>query len=111
MSAAARSPFYFQPTVLADVTPKMKIAYEETFGPVMTIMKFDTEADAIRLANSTVYGLGCSIFSADYTRAERIGAQMDCGQVSINDFAMVPMIQSLPFGGCKVSSVMRVIYW
>jgi len=57
----------------------------------------------VEMANSTEYGLGCSIFTTNYTRADRVARQIESGMVSINDFGMVPMIQSLPFGGCKKS--------
>jgi acyl-CoA reductase-like NAD-dependent aldehyde dehydrogenase len=90
---------YFEPTILADVTHKMEIANEETFGPVMTIIKFSNEDELIDMVNCTAYGLASSVFSGDYSRAERVGNRVVAGMCTINDFAMVPMVQSLPFGG------------
>ncbi len=56
----------------------------------------------IKMSNSVEYGLGSSVFTGSYSRGNRVASQLDCGQVAINDFATVPLIQSLPFGGCKV---------
>jgi len=94
---------YFEPTILADVTHEMEIANEETFGPVMTLIKFKTEDEVIRMANCTNYGLGSSVFTKDYKKASRVASALVTGMVTVNDFAMVPMIQSLPFGGVKHS--------
>jgi len=94
---------YFEPTILADVTLDMRIVSEETFGPVMPIIKFSTEEELIKIANQGIYGLGCSIFTTDYRKAERVKSAVLSGMTTINDFVMVPMVQSLPFGGCKKS--------
>jgi len=98
-----KHPTYFEPTVLADVDLKMEIATEETFGPVMTVIRWKSEDELEKLCNSTPYGLGSSIFSKDYSKAERISKRIVTGMANINDFAIVPLIQSLPFGGVRAS--------
>lgn len=94
---------FFRPTVLSGVTHAMEIANEEAFGPVMSIIKFSTEEEVIKMANCTQYGLGSSVFTTDYTKAERVTSQLVTGMTTVNDFGMVPMVQSLPFGGVKHS--------
>ena len=64
--------FFFAPTVVADVTPDMQITQEEVFGPVVVIMKFSTDAEALAIVNSSPYGLGASVFSTNRSRAERL---------------------------------------
>ncbi|KAN0050041.1 hypothetical protein ACTA71_003141 [Dictyostelium dimigraforme] len=98
---------YFLPTVLANVTEKMTIFQEEAFGPVCTIVKFSNEQELIRMANGTVFGLGCSILSGDIKRAERIGSKISTGMLTINDYGASYLIQDLPFGGCKESGFGR----
>ncbi|KAM9953324.1 hypothetical protein ACTFIR_008389 [Dictyostelium discoideum] len=98
---------YFLPTVLANVTENMTIFQEEAFGPVCSIIKFSGEHDLIRKANSTVFGLGCSILSSDLKRAERIGSKISTGMLTINDYGASYLIQDLPFGGCKESGFGR----
>jgi acyl-CoA reductase-like NAD-dependent aldehyde dehydrogenase len=97
-----RHRLFFPPTILADVTHEMRIVNEEAFGPVMLLIPFDSDAQLVEMANGTGYGLGGSIFSTDYARAERIGKQISSGMLTINDFGLGYLIQSLPFGGCKV---------
>jgi len=94
---------YFKPTILSDVTHKMRIANEEAFGPIMSIFKFDSEEEVIEQANCTNFGLGSCVFTRSLARAERVTSQLETGMTSINDFGMVPMVQSLPFGGVKHS--------
>jgi acyl-CoA reductase-like NAD-dependent aldehyde dehydrogenase len=94
---------FYPLTVLADVTHEMDIANTEAVGPVMTILSFTDDRDLVRQVNSTVYGLGCSIFTSDLTRGDRIARHLLCGMANINDFAGVPLVQSLPFGGIKDS--------
>lgn len=94
---------YFAPTVLAEVNHSMRIANEEGFGPIMSCIRFKTETELVRMANCTSYGLGSSIFTTDYAKAERISAQLRTGMTTINDFGMVPMVQCLPFGGVRDS--------
>ena len=99
---------FFEPTILTDVTPKMRIANEELFGPVMLLMRVQNEQDAIDLTNATPFGLGCTVLTRDRGRAKRIAEAVDVGNVSINDFAMTYMANDLPFGGTKKSGVGRL---
>ena len=89
-----------QPTVFDDVTPEMTIAREEIFGPVLAILPYDDEDDAVRIANDTIYGLAGGVWSADEERAKRVAARIRTGQVEINGGAFNPMA---PFGGYKQS--------
>ncbi|HHH30702.1 MAG TPA: aldehyde dehydrogenase family protein [Polyangiaceae bacterium] len=99
---------FFSPTILADVHHGMRITQEEQFGPIMVVMKFDTDREAVRLANDCPYGLGSSIFSRDPARAERIAAAVRAGMTVINDYGLAYMIQSLPFGGVGRSGFGRI---
>ncbi|KAF4549903.1 Aldehyde dehydrogenase-like protein 12 [Elsinoe fawcettii] len=102
---------YFQPTLLVDVDPSMRIAQEEVFGPIALLMRADSPDDAIRKANSTPYGLGSSVFASVSTAADRAiiekcVSQIKSGMVAINDFACYYAVQ-LPFGGVKGSGYGR----
>ena len=92
--------FYVRPTVFADVTNDMTIAREEIFGPVLSIMKFDTEEDAVRIANDTVYGLTNYVQSEDGARRNRLARQLRSGMVEMNG---VGRSAGSPFGGMKQS--------
>eukprot|EP00047_Mylnosiga_fluctuans_P005047 m.238080 g.238080 ORF g.238080 m.238080 type:complete len:605 (+) comp13244_c0_seq1:33-1847(+) len=98
---------FFEPTLLVDVTPEMDIARNEVFGPVMVILKAKNDADAQRIVNASEYGLGSSVFSLNYARAERIAAGIRAGMCNINDFGINYLCQSLPFGGVKISGFDR----
>lgn len=87
---------YIQPTVLADVTPEMRVAREEIFGPVITILKYSDIDEAISLANNTEFGLGGVVFGADQEKALEVADAVDTGSVGINFFASN---HSAPFGG------------
>ena len=102
------SKHYFEPTILADVTPDMRIMQDETFGPVMVIVRVRDEDEAIRLANATEYGLSSSVFSKDPARARRIADRIVAGSTCINDWALMYMVQDLPFGGVKGSGFGRL---
>jgi aldehyde dehydrogenase (NAD+) len=92
--------YYVQPTVFANVKPEMTIAREEIFGPVLAIMPYESEADAVRMANDTVYGLAAYVQSGDVNHARKVAAEMRAGQVSIN----YPALDTgAPFGGYKQS--------
>jgi len=93
-----------QPTVFSEVTPDMTIAKEEIFGPVLSIIPYDTEEEAIEIANGTPYGLAGAVWSGDPARAERVARQMRTGQVDINGGQFNP---SAPFGGYKQSGIGR----
>jgi acyl-CoA reductase-like NAD-dependent aldehyde dehydrogenase len=99
---------YYPPTVLADVRPEMRIANEEVFGPVMLILRVQDDAEAIALANGTVFGLQSSVFTRDRQRGERIAAALEAGATVINDFGLCYLNQDLPFGGVKHSGFGRM---
>lgn len=96
--------YYVAPTVFADVTPEMTIAQEEIFGPVVSIIKYEDEDDALRIANGTVYGLAGAVWAADEAEAVAFARRMDTGQVDINGGRFNPLA---PFGGYKQSGVGR----
>lgn len=91
---------YVQPTVFAGVTPEMTIAREEIFGPVVSIMTYKSEEEAIAIANDSIYGLSGSVYSADLERAKGVAAQMRTGMVHLNG---APADAKAPFGGYKQS--------
>ena len=100
---------FYAPTVLADVTPAMRIMREEVFGPVMLLCPYQTDNEAIAIANSTEFGLSASVFSGSAARARRIASQLESGMVAINDFGgLTYMAQDLPFGGIKRSGYGRM---
>ncbi|MEV0093073.1 aldehyde dehydrogenase family protein [Streptomyces sp. NPDC050738] len=96
--------YYVSPTVFADVTPEMTIAQEEIFGPVVSILKYEDEDDALRIANGTVYGLAGAVWAAEPAEAVAFARRMDTGQVDINGGRFNPLA---PFGGYKQSGVGR----
>jgi len=102
-----RGPNFYAPTVLANVTQEMRIMREETFGPVLPIMAFDTEEEAIRLANDSEFGLGASIFTRDRARGERLARRIASGTVLINDVVCGFGISEAPHGGVKSSGIGR----
>ena len=105
-TAGAAGQFY-PPTVLADVTPAMRIVQEEVFGPVLCISAFDTDDEAVALANGCAFGLGSNVFSRNARRARALAARLEAGMSSVNDFASTYMSQALPFGGVKDSGFDR----
>jgi len=92
--------YYVKPTIFAGVKPEMTIAREEIFGPVISVLAYDDEDDAVRIANDTIYGLAGGVWSADASRAERIARRLHTGQVDINGGRFNPLA---PFGGFKQS--------
>ncbi|MFE7465499.1 aldehyde dehydrogenase family protein [Streptomyces sp. NPDC057499] len=96
--------YFVSPTVLADVTPEMTVAQEEIFGPVLSILRYEDEDDALRIANGTVYGLAGAVWSGDEDRAVAFARRMETGQVDINGGRFNPLA---PFGGYKRSGVGR----
>lgn len=98
---------HFAPTVLVDVNHSMTIMKEETFGPVIAVMPFSTEEEAIRLANDTEYGLSCSIWTRDPKKAERVSNQLETGNICLNDVLVTAANPHLPFGGVKQSGIGR----
>ncbi len=97
--------FYMQPTVFADVKDDMTIAREEIFGPVMSVLDFDTEEEVLARANDTEFGLAAGVFTNDLTRAHRIVAGFEAGTCYINTYNLAPV--EAPFGGSKMSGVGR----
>lgn len=92
--------YYVRPTVFGDVTPQMRIAREEIFGPVLAIMSYDTEDEAIEIANDTPFGLAGFVQSRDIKRARKVANRIRAGRVYLNG---APFDRSLPFGGYKRS--------
>ena len=96
---------FFQPTVLTDVTPAMAVAHEETFGPVAPLFRFETEEEAVQMANDTEYGLASYLYSRDISRVWRIAEALEYGMVGINTGLISTAIA--PFGGVKSSGIGR----
>ncbi|MEF2977230.1 phenylacetaldehyde dehydrogenase StyD [Subtercola sp. YIM 133946] len=97
--------FFVRPTIFADVDNSMAIAQEEIFGPVGVVIPFDTEEEAIRIANATPYGLAASIWTSDVSIAHRVAAEVRAGAVWINGWAAID--PALPWGGMKTSGIGR----
>lgn len=98
------SGYYVAPTIFADVTPRMTIAREEIFGPVLTLMPYDSEEEAIAIANALPYGLSGAVWSDDSARALSVARRMRTGQVVING---APQNLAAPFGGYRESGIGR----
>ncbi|MFJ4692622.1 aldehyde dehydrogenase family protein [Streptomyces sp. NPDC088766] len=96
--------WFVSPTVFADVTPEMTIAQEEIFGPVLSVLRYEDEEDALRIANGTVYGLAGAVWAGEEAEAVAFARRMDTGQVDINGGRFNPLA---PFGGYKQSGVGR----
>lgn len=96
--------YFVAPTVFADVTPDMTIAQEEIFGPVLSVLRYEDEEDALRIANGTVYGLAGAVWAGEEAEAVAFARRMDTGQVDINGGRFNPLA---PFGGYKQSGVGR----
>jgi aspartate-semialdehyde dehydrogenase len=101
----ARGGLFFEPTVLADVTPDMRIWSEETFGPVAAVAAFDDEAEAVQRANDTDYGLAAYLFTNDHGRVHRVSNALEYGMVAVNCVKMTGA--PIPFGGVKQSGLGR----
>jgi phenylacetaldehyde dehydrogenase len=97
--------YFIKPTLFADTTNKMKIVQEEIFGPVLVAAPFDTEEEAIALANDSIYGLAASIWTKDLSRAHRLVSKLQAGSVWVNIHD--PYDHNLPFGGYKQSGIGR----
>jgi succinate-semialdehyde dehydrogenase/glutarate-semialdehyde dehydrogenase len=98
-------PNYYAPTVLADATPEMQLSCEETFGPVVPLFRFDDEAEAIRAANDTPFGLASYFYSQNAKRIDRVSRLLEAGIVGINEGALAS--EAAPFGGVKESGYGR----
>ncbi|CAG8894311.1 unnamed protein product [Penicillium egyptiacum] len=97
--------YFYEPTVLTGVTTNMKVARDETFGPLAPIFSFSTEAEAIAMSNDTEFGLAGYFFSNDISRVMRVGRQLQCGMIGVN--TGVISAAEAPFGGVKESGVGR----
>ena len=96
---------FFEPTVLTNVTPEMKIFSEETFGPVAPLIRFHDDAEVVRLANDSEFGLASYFYSRDIGRAWRIAEQLEAGMVGVNTGLITTQVA--PFGGVKQSGLGR----
>lgn len=96
---------FYEPTVLLDTTEKMRVEQEETFGPVLPIHAFETEEEALALANNTPYGLAAYLYTRDLSRAVRVSERLEYGIVGVNDG--MPSTAQAPFGGMKQSGLGR----
>ncbi|TIX80527.1 MAG: aldehyde dehydrogenase family protein, partial [Mesorhizobium sp.] len=94
---------FFQPTVIADATPKMRFMKEEIFGPVAPVFKFETEEEAVALANDTEFGLACYFYTGDLGRAFRVMEGLKYGMVGVNEGLITT--PEAPFGGVKESGL------
>jgi succinate-semialdehyde dehydrogenase/glutarate-semialdehyde dehydrogenase len=97
--------YWFEPTVITDIRPEMRITSEETFGPIMPVMRFDSVEEALRVANDTTYGLAAYVMTNDLRTAIRMAEGLEYGIIGIND--TVPATAQCPFGGMKESGIGR----
>jgi len=104
-SEATDGGYFVRPTVFADATNDMRSSREEIFGPVCSIIPFDTEEDAVRIANDTIYGLVGGLWTRDVGRAHRVAAQIEAGTVWVNTYRYVRW--AMPYGGVKLSGIGR----
>jgi succinate-semialdehyde dehydrogenase/glutarate-semialdehyde dehydrogenase len=100
-------PFFFEPTILVDVTPKMSLYREETFGPAVAIYRFDDVEDAIQRANDSEYGLNASVWTRDLRRGLQIAQRIRCGTVNVNEAYVATWGAHAPMGGMKASGIGR----
>ncbi len=97
--------YFYKPTIFKNVSPNMRIAREEVFGPVAPITIVDDEMEAVRLANDSQFGLGASIWTQDIDKADKLSRLMECGVVTVNN--VVASDPRVPFGGVKKSGFGR----
>jgi aldehyde dehydrogenase (NAD+) len=106
VDSAPEGGFYQAPTLLRDVPPEHAVAQQEIFGPVLAAMPFDSEEDALAIANGTPYGLVAGLWTRDGARQLRLARRLNCGQVFVNNYGAGGGIE-LPFGGVKSSGYGR----
>jgi succinate-semialdehyde dehydrogenase/glutarate-semialdehyde dehydrogenase len=97
--------YFMQPTVLSNVDHTMEVMREETFGPVLPLMTFETEDEAVRLANDSPYGLTASVWTRDIRRGERVAERVEAGTVMVNEVLYTHGIAQTPWGGVKLSGI------
>ena len=97
--------YFYEPTIISDLKPNMKLYYEESFGPVFSVFTFKTEDEAISIANDSEFGLGGSLWTTDLTKGEKLARQIESGGIFIN--GMTKSDPRLPFGGIKKSGYGR----
>jgi acyl-CoA reductase-like NAD-dependent aldehyde dehydrogenase len=107
LAGGQRQGLFMEPTVVVDVDHTMLLMQDETFGPIMPIMKVRDEEEAIRLANDSYYGLSASVWSEDLEHARRVAERLEVGSVVVNDTIAHYAVSSLPFGGVKQSGTAR----
>ncbi len=96
---------YFEPTVLVEVSHEMKVMKDETFGPIISIMKVSSEEEALTLANQSHYGLNGNVWTKDLVKGKKIAKSLETGACSVNDMAMSYGVNEVPFGGVKESGL------
>ena len=101
LSAKGPVGFFYEPTLIDHCTPAMQVIQDETFGPVLAIVRVDGAADAIRQINASRYGLTASIWTTDFARAERLAQEINVGVVTINNHAMTGAMPSVPWSGTR----------
>jgi betaine-aldehyde dehydrogenase len=103
--ALPRPGWFIEPTIFADVTDEMSIARDEIFGPVMSVLGFETEDEVVARANATEFGLAAGVFTRDLARAHRVVRALRAGTCWINQYNLTPI--EMPFGGVKASGIGR----
>ena len=98
---------FLRPALVVDPDPSLRVVTQEQFGPVIPVIPFETEEEAIRMANDTWAGLAGSVWTADPATANRVGGQMVCGYVWVNDHGATRLDLRAPFGGMKASGIGR----
>lgn len=98
---------FYEPTILVDVNDSMRVMHEETFGPVLPIITFETEDEAIKLANDSEFGLTASVWTRDIARGQEIARQIDAGTVTVNEVLYTHGLAATPWGGIKKSGIGR----
>src|SRR6185369_10665743 len=99
--------WFHEPTVMTNVDHSMQLMREETFGPLLPIMTFKTDDEAVRLANDSIYGLTASIFTTDIARGRKLAEQIEAGTVMVNEVVYTHALGQTPWGGVKQSGYGR----